>query len=141
MSDLNPDMDLDSKGAELVDGIEAAKCVYTQIGRLEKLEVLALDIDRSDYTGARERDYAWDLTLSKGWLRELAGLKNLKSLSLQADFWSKMGQAEVEFIAEHWPLLREISLKRRASSWPTQAHWLWLLDRRPHLRFSPPVFE
>jgi len=115
----------------------AAKRVYTQIGRLEKLEVLALDIDRNGNTGAKEQDYAWDLTLSKGWLRELAGLKNLKSLILHADFWSNMGQAEVEFIDEHWSSLREISLERRASSWPTQAHWLWLRKRRPYLRLSP----
>ncbi|CAO3566659.1 unnamed protein product [Mortierella alpina] len=115
----------------------AARRVYTQIGLLEKLEVLALDIDRNGNTGAKEQDYAWDLTLSKGWLRELAGLKNLKSLILHADFWSKMGQAEVEFIDEHWPLLRTIRLEGGASSWPTQAHWLWLRKRRPYLRLSP----
>ncbi|KAF9985829.1 hypothetical protein BGZ75_002500 [Mortierella antarctica] len=72
----------------------APKGTFAQIGRLERLEVLALDIDSSWDTRAEESDYAWDLTLSKGYLGELASLKNLKSLSLRADFWSKMGQAE-----------------------------------------------
>ncbi|KAF9947046.1 hypothetical protein BGZ72_010910 [Mortierella alpina] len=84
------------------------KRVYQQIGRLGKLEVLEIDIDRTPRTKAKEHDYVWDLTLSKGYLNEMVGLKNLKSLRLRADFWSEMGQAEVEFMHEHWPLLNEI---------------------------------
>ncbi|KAF9954014.1 hypothetical protein BGZ70_010691, partial [Mortierella alpina] len=89
---------------------QAAKRVYTQIGRLSKLEKLTLDIDRSHDTEAEERDYQWELTLSKGKLGELADLKQLKSLRLEADFWTRMGQAEVEFMHERWPLLEEIIL-------------------------------
>ncbi|CAO3566624.1 unnamed protein product [Mortierella alpina] len=75
-----------------------ARRVYTQIGRLQKLKVLALAIDSQHCNKARSRDYAWDLTLSKGYLSEMAGLRCLKSLSLQEPFWSNMGQAEVKFI-------------------------------------------
>ncbi|KAF9947047.1 hypothetical protein BGZ72_010911 [Mortierella alpina] len=86
------------------------KRVYQQIGRLGKLEILELNIDRTPRTKAKEYDYMWDLTLSKGYLSEMAGLKNLKSLRFRADFWSAMGQAEVEFMHEHWPLLDEIAI-------------------------------
>ncbi|KAF9572405.1 hypothetical protein EC968_009979 [Mortierella alpina] len=113
----------------------ASKRVYTQIGRLEKLEVLTLDITEGLDTNAVEGDYASDLTLSKGWLGELAGLKNLKVLDLQADLWSKMGQAEVEFISENWPSLTVISL-HGCLQLNAQSPWLWLLMRRPNLRLT-----
>ena len=113
----------------------AAKSVYTQIGRLQKLEVLALSIDISQDTAAEEKDYAWDLTLSKGWLREMAGLKNLKTLKLHSAFWSKMGQAEVEFMHEHWPWLNEVTLWSQKPSLPLEPHWQWLLDKQSHLCF------
>ncbi|CAO3567104.1 unnamed protein product [Mortierella alpina] len=109
------------------------KRVYQQIGRLEKLEVLALDIDKSFDTKAEANDYAWDLTLSKGWLREMAGLKNLKRLELKANFWSLMGQTEVEFMHEQWPLLREISLPYNDTYIHALPHWQWLLRMRPQL--------
>ncbi|KAF9944003.1 hypothetical protein BGZ70_005162, partial [Mortierella alpina] len=69
---------------------DTCRCVpkraFQQIGRMENLEVLTIAIDRSSRAGAAEEDYALDLTLSKGWLRELAGLKRLKSFGLRADF-------------------------------------------------------
>ncbi|KAF9960821.1 hypothetical protein BGZ72_005827 [Mortierella alpina] len=60
----------------------AAKHLYTQIGRLQNLEVLALGADVSQRIKVEASEYAWDLTLSKGWLREMADLKNLRSLHL-----------------------------------------------------------
>ncbi|KAG9324323.1 hypothetical protein KVV02_006569 [Mortierella alpina] len=112
----------------------AAKNVYTQIGRLTKLEILVLDIEKSVKTKARKGDYAWDLTLSRGWLGELAGLKSLKTLRLQADLWSGMGQAEMEFIHEQWPLLREVGLRGKSLQMSAQSTWFWLLNKRPQLR-------
>ncbi|KAF9948774.1 hypothetical protein BGZ72_009361 [Mortierella alpina] len=114
----------------------AAQRVYAQIGRLEKLEELELDIDISRRTEAKEGDYAWDLTLAKGWLCELAGLKKLKTLRLHADFWSKMGQAEVEFMHEQWPLLSAIFVNTKVSQMRAQSHWQWLLNKRPQLRLA-----
>ncbi|KAF9966172.1 hypothetical protein BGZ70_003088 [Mortierella alpina] len=114
----------------------AAKSVYTRIGRLQKLEVLALSIDISQDTAAEEKDYAWDLTLSNGWLGEMAGLKNLKTLMLHAAFWSKMGQAEVEFMHERWPLLSAIYFNGNALTVQAQPHWQWLRSQRPHLLYN-----
>ncbi|KAG0244615.1 hypothetical protein BG011_002890, partial [Mortierella polycephala] len=56
-------------------------------------------------------EYAWDLTLSKGGLRNLSGLKKLRRLSLGAYFYSKMGQADVEFIDAEWPQLKVVEFK------------------------------
>ncbi|KAF9948773.1 hypothetical protein BGZ72_009360 [Mortierella alpina] len=124
------------EGAERRLFAMSAKHFYTQIGRLEKLEILALDIDTSPRIRERKDSYAWDLTLSEGWLEEMAGLKNLKSLILQGDFWSKMGQAEVEFIHEHWPLLREVKLRGNDLQFSAQSPWLWLIHQRPQLRLD-----
>ncbi|CAO3573125.1 unnamed protein product [Mortierella alpina] len=126
------DLDEEDPGLMALDG----QRFYRQIGQLGKLEELALDIDRSEESMSKESDYAWDLTLSRGWLGELANLKSLKRLRLNADFWSKMGQAEVEFMQEQWPLLSEISLQGKVSDERTQAHWQWLFDKRPRLLFT-----
>ncbi|KAF9964745.1 hypothetical protein BGZ70_006001 [Mortierella alpina] len=112
------------------------KRVYTQIGRLEQLEELALQIDRSHETCQSESDYACNLTLYKGWLGEMAGLKNLKRLRIKADFWSAMGQAEVEFILEHWPLLNEIAFGCDLAHIYAAPHWQWLRIKRPQLCFA-----
>ncbi|KAF9570102.1 hypothetical protein EC968_002272 [Mortierella alpina] len=111
------------------------KRIYIQIGRLEKLEELTLDIDRSNGTWQFTSDYEFNLTLSKGWLGKMAGLKKLRKLWLLADFWSAMGQAEVEFIYEHWPLLREIAFACDIAPIHAMPHWQWLLNKRPLLRF------
>ncbi|KAF9947777.1 hypothetical protein BGZ72_010289, partial [Mortierella alpina] len=118
---------------------------YKQIGQLEKLERLTFDVDRcriSTYGRCSVAiSGAWnhtrDLTVSKGWLGELAGLKRLWSLSLEADSSRGMGQAEVEFMHEHWPQLSEINIVGK-DIWQvrTQAHWQWLCDKRPYLRFT-----
>ncbi|KAF9944741.1 hypothetical protein BGZ70_004377, partial [Mortierella alpina] len=92
------------------------KRAFQQIGRMKNLEVLTIAIDRRYRAGATEDEYALDLTLSNGWLRELAGLKRLKSFRLRADFWRAMGQAEVEFMHEHWPLLNEVTIWCQMSS-------------------------
>ncbi|KAF9272293.1 hypothetical protein BGZ68_002540, partial [Mortierella alpina] len=111
----------------------ATKRVYNQIGRLEKLEELTLGIDRSDKTWQLPSDYEFNLTLCKGWLGEMAGMKNLRRLRLEADFWSAMGQAEVEFMHKHWPLLREITFPCDIAQIHAMSHWQWLLSQRPHL--------
>ncbi|KAF9571680.1 hypothetical protein EC968_000277 [Mortierella alpina] len=131
-NDEDSDLDEEDPGLMALDG----ERFYRQIGRLGKLEELALDIDRSEETMCEEADYAWDLTLSKGWLGELRNLKNLKRLELNANFWSKMGQAEVEFMHDQWPLLNEVSLQGQVSQQRFQAHWQWLFKKRPRLLFT-----
>ncbi|CAO3566674.1 unnamed protein product [Mortierella alpina] len=115
----------------------AAKQVFAQIGRLRALETLALGASQNVM---RTRDdlfiSEWDLTLSMGWLAELAGLKNLRHLNLRTDYWSRMGQAEVEFMDAEWPLLGEITFDVTNSDFcdvVKQAHWQWLRQRRPNL--------
>ncbi|KAF9964747.1 hypothetical protein BGZ70_006003 [Mortierella alpina] len=110
--------------------------VYQQIGQLKNLEVLAIGIDRSSRATGRVQDYMWDLTLRKGWLGEWAGLKNLRSLRLQAGLWTHMNQEDVEFMHEHWPLLDEIIVTRNISDLQTKQHWQWLLEKRPYLRLK-----
>ncbi|KAF9572402.1 hypothetical protein EC968_009976 [Mortierella alpina] len=114
----------------------AAEIVYKQIGWLSKLEILVLDLHTGRETNGKEAECAWDLTLSRGWLRELAGLKRLKTLRLQVDFWSGMGQAEVEFMYEQWPLLNTIFFNADVSQRLTQSHWQWLCNKRPGLRYA-----
>ncbi|CAO3566658.1 unnamed protein product [Mortierella alpina] len=115
------------------DSDAAAKSVYMQIGRLAKLEMLVLNVDGTSNSAALLGDYAWDLTLSRGWLYEMAGLKSVKTLILRADFWSRMVQSEVEFIHEHWLLLKEIHLCGKGLLLSPRSPWRWLLANRPQL--------
>ncbi|KAF9947776.1 hypothetical protein BGZ72_010288 [Mortierella alpina] len=115
----------------------AVKWFYGQIGRLEKLEQLALDVRQGELTTAEVTDYGCDLTLSKGWLGELAGLKSLRCLSLDAEFCIEMGQAEVEFMHQHWPLLCEINIAgSKGLIMRSERHWRWLFNKRPQLLFK-----
>ncbi|KAF9960010.1 hypothetical protein BGZ72_008209 [Mortierella alpina] len=136
----------DEQGRNLAQGQEnkaiawAAKRVYSQIGRLVALETLVLETDQVWY--GKEEDVLlaeWDLTLSKGWLAELAGLKSLRHLHMRTDYWSRMGQAEVEFMDTEWPLLGEISFDLQKSDFlqlVMQPHWQWLKQKRPNLLLS-----
>ncbi|KAG0197314.1 hypothetical protein BGX28_009180 [Mortierella sp. GBA30] len=134
----------------------AAKRVYAQIGRLVMLEVLSLGVHNTEnnycevpggwgMTDCKAEDvrrFEWDLTLSKGWLQELARLKNLRHLHMRIDFWSRMGQAEVEFMDREWPLLDEIRFGGISTgcypltSLLKEPHWQWLKKKRPSLRYS-----
>ncbi|KAF9946789.1 hypothetical protein BGZ72_011141 [Mortierella alpina] len=109
---------------------------YQQIGRLEKLERLTLDIHRRKSTMVDEWGYYLKYTLSMDSLGEMANLTNLESLRLAAELCVEMCQTEIEFIHEDWPLLREITIMGSMGSrfYATQ-HWHWLFKKRPHLRF------
>ncbi|GJJ74763.1 hypothetical protein EMPS_07121 [Entomortierella parvispora] len=69
-----------------------------------------------------------------GSLHHLAGLSKLRVLSLtRSDLWSRMGQREVEFMAEHWPKLQTIEIATNALSlqlYRGRPQWQWLLQRR-----------
>ncbi|CAO3566931.1 unnamed protein product [Mortierella alpina] len=69
-----------------------ARRFYQQLGRLKKLEQLALDVSPRKRVASDLWDHTGDLTLSKGWLGELTGLKKLRSLSLEAEFSMGIGQ-------------------------------------------------
>ncbi|KAF9945899.1 hypothetical protein BGZ70_003499 [Mortierella alpina] len=121
----------------------AAKQALTQIGRLTALEHLALGTDEGPYgTDNDVLESKWDLTLSKGWLAQLAGLKNLRQFHMRTDHWSYMGQAEVEFMDAEWPWLDCVTFDRCSMSKQqfgqeiSLPHWQWLQQKRPSLRLS-----
>ncbi|KAI8351869.1 hypothetical protein B0O80DRAFT_499786 [Mortierella sp. GBAus27b] len=116
---------------------QTAQRVYAQIGRLTKLRILSLGCDRSESCAVGPEAFMFDLTLEHGWLAELEGLKGLREFRMMDDFYSKMGQAEVEFIEANWPKIEKIVFgshcKDQALSKP---HWQWLKEKRPSLRFE-----
>ncbi|KAK3823077.1 MAG: hypothetical protein J3Q66DRAFT_424655 [Benniella sp.] len=121
----------DSRHQQSEDWMRQGREAYRQIGRLLKLEALCLDCDEYD-----DPECQYNLTLERGWLGELAGLKELKHLHMRADFWSRMGQAEVEFMHAQWPKLEMITFQTYLEKVLTSPHWQWLQERRPYLRFE-----
>ncbi|KAF9562700.1 hypothetical protein EC968_005182 [Mortierella alpina] len=114
----------------------ATKRLYRQIGELDKLELLGLDIETRSGS-ITHRDHWGDLTIFKGWLMELYALKNLKTLELYADLWTMMGHIEVDFMNEFWPSLIEIGFcVDDISKIREQPHWQWFLNKRPQLRLK-----
>lgn len=123
--------DSDNEDVEERRKIRTAKA-YDQIGRLIKLEILCV-------SGGQGLDS--DLTLSHGWLSKLAQLKKLKHFTMATDLWSRIGQAEVEFMDAQWPRLEKISFGSLPVSMSlgntTKApHWQWLQKRRPYLKYD-----
>jgi len=109
-----------------------SKEAYTQIGSLSKLETLSLNYEECQ----RPLSFEYDLTLKHGWLRQLAGLKELKHFHMAADFWSNMGQAEVKFMDAQWPKLKKIEFScRDLNTIIKKPNWRWLQKRRPYLRY------
>ncbi|KAG0238448.1 hypothetical protein BGX31_003286 [Mortierella sp. GBA43] len=115
-----------------------AQRVYAQIGQLTKLEELSLSCEMGAFWSAPEEDFSKDLTLEHGWLAELTGLKRLRHFQMETDFWSSMGQLEVEFMDGNWPKLESIGiacgdLEEEVLSLP---HWQWLKEKRPYLSYT-----
>ncbi|KAF9182725.1 hypothetical protein BGZ51_004471 [Haplosporangium sp. Z 767] len=122
---------------------EAAEAVYRQIGQLTQLEVLSLGCDMSEEATTDPIEFEWDLTLTNGYLMQFRRLKRLRHLELRTDFWSKMGQREVEWMHETWPRLEQVTFMRVSTDKddPNEfvrhlPHWAWLKAKRPELRIS-----
>ncbi|KAF9362848.1 hypothetical protein BGX34_005388 [Mortierella sp. NVP85] len=128
--------DSESRRQRSEDRMRQGREAYRQIGRLIKLETLYLDCHEHDDPYGLDLDYEYDLTLERGWLRELAGLKELKHLHMGAEFWSRMGQAEVEFMHAQWPRLEMITFRDRLERVIFKPHWEWLQSRRPRLKLE-----
>ncbi|KAG0204395.1 hypothetical protein BGX28_003647 [Mortierella sp. GBA30] len=120
---------------------EEIKTIYTKLGSLSELEVLAWESDRIK-----------DVTLADGYLSELAGFKKLRRLEIREEIarWCSIGQPEVEFMHKHWNQLEsiafEVDSKRLMNNIVSKPHWKWLKQQRPQLRFelasySLPEFE
>ncbi|KAF9099023.1 hypothetical protein BGX27_000676 [Mortierella sp. AM989] len=133
--------------SESVGGLpprSVARRVYAQIGQLVKLERLGLGWYEDEDADVRSKNFIMDLTLSQGWLSELAGLVELRYLILARIYWRAMGQAEIEFMDANWPHLEMIVIELdfaidvfgamdRHSRLP---HWAWLQKRRPNLKYE-----
>jgi len=78
-------------------------------------------------------------TLPRGWLSELANLKKLRHFFLMTDLWSKMTQADVQFMDGNWPQLERITFgfrKAQLADIVCQPHWQWLKEKRPWIQYS-----
>ncbi|KAF9945953.1 hypothetical protein BGZ72_000829 [Mortierella alpina] len=110
--------------------------IYEQVGALTELEVLALESDRPR-----------DVTVDKGYLTELRGLKKLRRLELRDTMaWCCLiRQLEVEFIHECWPALEvvafELESKNMFRTVVAAPHWKWLQQKRPLLRFEHTTYR
>ncbi|GJJ74952.1 hypothetical protein EMPS_07310 [Entomortierella parvispora] len=118
------------------------KQFYKAIEQLEALEDLTLDYGFS-YT----RDDIWitDLLLPtnevEGYLSDLTRWKKLRHLRLRSDFWSRMGDPEIKFMAKHWPQLESITFRTDDVPWMEKflniMHcWQTLVRLLPNLVFK-----
>jgi len=92
---------------------------FAQIGTLLHLEELGLGCGINT---RREAD--GDLILEDGWLAKLTGLKQLWHLTMHSDYWSAMGQADVESMDLNWPRLERISFGWQAEEIRNENHWI-----------------
>ncbi|KAG0245768.1 hypothetical protein B0O80DRAFT_499157 [Mortierella sp. GBAus27b] len=114
---------------------EGARKMYGQIGRLVKLETLCLGTKMGEGS-TLEVGSESDLSLKSGWLSRLAGLKKLRNFGMGKGFWTRVGQAEVEFMDAQWPNLDRILFQvQEISEITKEPHWKWLQKRRPKLEF------
>ncbi|KAK3822994.1 MAG: LOW QUALITY PROTEIN: hypothetical protein J3Q66DRAFT_330559 [Benniella sp.] len=113
-----------------------AQKAYAQIGRLTKLQELSLEWDRSEHPEADTKPFRFDMTLEHGWLVELGELKDLWHFGMRTDFWSRMGQAEVEFMHASWPKLEKLTFACNIQEVTSKPHWQWLKEKRPNLVFG-----
>ncbi|KAK3823041.1 MAG: hypothetical protein J3Q66DRAFT_330730 [Benniella sp.] len=115
---------------------EAAQRVYSQIGRLVKLEDLRLYY--YEHCG-RVGWLVYDLMLEIGWLGELAGLKNLRHFGTDSHNWDFMGPAEVEFMDTNWPKLQSITSGGVTSLYGSRSQmdlWNRMKERRPYIVYN-----
>ncbi|KAF9984056.1 hypothetical protein BGZ75_004389 [Mortierella antarctica] len=110
--------------------------IYVKVGSLTELEVLAVESDRPR-----------DMSLDKGYLAELGGLKNLRRLELRdvMAWCCLIRQPEVEFIHENWPALEVVAIETESKNMyralVESPHWKWLQKKRPLLRFEHTAYR
>ncbi|KAF8975346.1 hypothetical protein BGZ46_009196 [Entomortierella lignicola] len=97
------------------------KQIFDQIGRLTKLEKLALGWRGGSHLLVNEA------------LDSLAGLENLQHFHMLENCWISIGQDEVEFLHGHWLSLQVVSDDRYSSY--TGDHWAWLQRQRPYIQY------
>ncbi|GJJ74950.1 hypothetical protein EMPS_07308 [Entomortierella parvispora] len=115
---------------------------YLAIGQLEALEDLTLGYGASSFTSfMRLPDLLLTFQNTEGCLWYLTRWKKLRRLRLMNDFWSRMGEAEIDFISEHWPQLVDLTFRTDDIDWMrkflnTMHCWRMLKRQLPNLAFS-----
>ena len=131
---------------------------WTQVGRLSKLQELVIGSTKvasnSDVCwtkelrlgaptkkGQDEEDDSCKAEENPGLLHLLRGLRNLRVLRVRTDKWPRCilpKQAEVEFMEQNWPCLREFSYVNgyhdaNGGLLRNEPQWLWFKRQRPGL--------
>ncbi|KAG0044089.1 hypothetical protein BGZ83_010671 [Gryganskiella cystojenkinii] len=118
---------------------------YKSLGRLEHLVDLTLGYDYETPTPSSTAAAPTDLMMNDGqgggYLAHLIGLRSLRRLCLQHDFWLAMGLAEIKFMDQHWTLLESITFLTENSEWLRRLLnslycWQELKRLRPSLEFK-----
>lgn len=117
--------------------------IYERLSQLTEMESVQLGFAHQDSLRRRtiKSMAGFDFSLESG-LDQLRTCKKLKRLSFFKVtvhcHWMipKIGRAEVEWIAEHWPELKEIQLNtvKPAKEESEEAkQWRWLKEKRPEI--------
>ncbi|KAF9563051.1 hypothetical protein EC968_005015 [Mortierella alpina] len=134
---LDQDLELNPKQLKYIKGDKGAgylavRKLYRQIGKLMSLEELYLV-----QWGGFSNIHVMDWTLSEG-LPYLRGLQKMRCLVMNYGY-GKVERADVEFMAENWPLLKRVKFMFLKGMMlrivGESAHWMWLKERRPSLDF------
>ncbi|KAF9363511.1 hypothetical protein BGX34_003908 [Mortierella sp. NVP85] len=110
--------------------------VVGQIGRMIKLETLGIGYNDPNLLPIPKRDRGPGCLAE---LRQLKNLKQLRHLFLMSEFWHSMGQAEVEFMIQHWPNLEKITFgffPETLQEIRREPHWQWLKRNKPHIQYT-----
>ncbi|KAF9964803.1 hypothetical protein BGZ70_005912 [Mortierella alpina] len=134
---LDPELNPHSPSEELDQvglGHVAMRKLLKNIGELTELEDLTL---KYFYNSPWKFDKDWTL---EGGLGFLGGLVRLRKLWVGHGV-ENVGQAEVEFMYEHWPKLEEVVFRIERSHLDRISQpWAWLKARRPHLKYTYKTF-
>ncbi|KAF9926555.1 hypothetical protein BGZ67_008069 [Mortierella alpina] len=128
---LNPKQLTYTKG-DMGAGYLAVRKLYQQVGKLTNLEELYL-VQWGAFSGIHVMDW----TLSEG-LPYLGGLQKLRRLVMNYGY-GKVERADVEFMAEHWPVLNQVKFmflqEMMLRVVEQSAPWSWLKTKRSTLDF------
>ena len=112
--------------------------MFTQIGRLEELEDWKLTSKTNLQIGTNDF-----LTLDKGYLRLLSGLRRLKGLNLRVFQNIELGIKEAEWMLKHWKSLIHVEVydgkpghTNDGSEWRIGPAMATLQARRPWISIS-----
>ncbi|KAF9291674.1 hypothetical protein BGZ68_002996 [Mortierella alpina] len=127
--ELNPGLPSEGLDDEALSYVAMRK-LFKNIGELTELEELYVN---HYYYKRWKSDMDWTLQVGLGFL---GGLMKLRKLRLDYGV-QHMGQAEIEFIYEHWLSLEEVYFYMNIKHLNRcKRTWGWLKSRRPDLKYT-----